>query len=518
MINNGKIAAIDVGTNSFHLIVVEPRENGSFEIVDQAREVVRLGEGNKGDIKKIKAAPFERGVNTLKNFKGIADSHNAAIRAIATSAVREAENRAEFVAEVKESSGIEIEIVNGIEEARLIYLGVSKAIHLKNKTAFCFDIGGGSTEFIFGRKEIILYSMSLKLGAVRLTQMFFPDGTVTEQNVKHCADWIEGILQPVVRESGHIIFDEAVASSGTGLAAASMIYMKRKQTEAFKVNLNNFVLSASELFDLREELLAMKTTSERKKILGQEAKRADIIPAGIILLTEIVKHFGIKKLKVSSYALREGIVLDTMNKFGLFGDGERNRNIREAGVKALSEKCNYDRKHCFHTAVLAEQLFYHLKSLHGLSDKYLSYLIYAAQLHDIGYHISHSRHHLHSLYIIKNSELLGFNETEKLLIANIARYHRKSAPKLSHQDFTALPEGKQLAVKKLAAILRIADSFDRTHTQKVKNLGVKIEEQNILIIPQIENADLSIELWNVERRKSMFEEVFGKKLKVVVEV
>ncbi|MCK5086967.1 MAG: hypothetical protein KAQ90_05570, partial [Melioribacteraceae bacterium] len=187
-----KIAAIDIGTNSFHLIVVRLSGSGNFEIIDREKEVIRLGEGNVGDIKEIKPEPAKRAINTLNRFKGIADSHDAKIRAVATSAVREAFNRDDFLNEVYEKTGIEIEVVSGLEEARLIYLGMLKAVPVFEKKSFCLDIGGGSTEFILGKKGKIIYANSLKLGAVRLSQQFFPDYKLTKDRIDICRRWIEG--------------------------------------------------------------------------------------------------------------------------------------------------------------------------------------------------------------------------------------------------------------------------------------------------------------------------------------
>ncbi len=178
------LAAIDVGTNSFHLIVVKVKEDGNFEIIDREKEVIRLGEGSSGDIKVIKDEAVERAISTLKKFKGIADSHNAPVRAVATSAVREAQNKNEFIEKVLKQTGVEIEVVSGQEEARLIYLGALAAVPIYNKKALVIDIGGGSTEFIIGRRGDSKFSISLKIGAVRLTQKFFPKNEITKVGIR----------------------------------------------------------------------------------------------------------------------------------------------------------------------------------------------------------------------------------------------------------------------------------------------------------------------------------------------
>lgn len=424
-----KLAAIDIGTNSFHLIVVEVKENGSFEIVDREKEVIRLSEGSSGDIKLIKPEAVERAIVTLKRFKGIADSHSAKIRAVATSAVRESLNKIEFLKDVYYKTGIEIEVVSGIEEARLIYLGMLKAVPIYDKKVLCIDIGGGSTEFIIGEKGKILFSISLKLGAVRLSQKFFPDYKLTKDNINECRHWIDGEIFPVIRELKNHKIEHFIGSSGTIMSVGLMISALKKETFKENMILNNYEFFKDEFTAIENEVLNNRTLKQRAKIKGLDEKRADIIPSGILILSEIINHFQIPSMIISGYALREGIVIDTIQKNDENYDEQGLTNIRLESVKNLAESCRFDKEHCEHVAELALQLFDQLYELHNLGHKEREYLDAASKLHDIGYHISHSQHHRHSMYIISNSELLGFNENEINIIANVARYHRKSHPK-----------------------------------------------------------------------------------------
>ena len=507
-----KLAAIDIGTNSFHLIVVEVKDNGSFEIVDREKEVIRLSEGSSGDIKFIKPEAVERAIVTLKRFKGIADSHSAKIRAVATSAVRESLNKIEFLKDVFYKTGIEIEVVSGIEEARLIYLGMLKAVPIYDKKVLCIDIGGGSTEFIIGEKGKILFSISLKLGAVRLSQKFFPDYKLTKENIEECRHWIDGEIFPVIRELKNHKIEHFIGSSGTIMSVGLMVSAAKK--EKFKENmiLNNYEFFKEEFNAVEKEVLNNKTLKQREKIKGLDEKRADIIPAGVLILSEIISHFQIPSMIISGYALREGIVIDTIQKSDENYDEQGLANIRSESVKNLAESCRFDKEHCEHVSELALQLFDQLNELHKLGHKEREYLDAASRLHDIGYHISHSQHHRHSMYIISNSELLGFNENEINIIANVARYHRKSHPKKTHNDFIELPAKSREVVEKLSAILRVADSFDRTHYKLVKKIKAEIKEQNVDLTLQISNGIPEIELWSLERRKALFEEIFSKKL------
>ncbi len=506
-------AAIDVGTNSFHLIVVRIKDDGNFEIIDREKEVIRLGEGSAGDIKEIKEDAIRRAVSTLKKFKGIADSHSAQIRAVATSAVREALNKNIFLERVLKQTGIEIEIVSGQEEARLIYLGVLKAVPIYNKKSLVIDIGGGSTEFILGKKGIPEFSVSVKLGAVRLSQKFFPDYELTKQRIKACEDWVEGEIFTISKKMKSMGFDICVGASGTIMAAGFMISAHRKNTELSSAYLNNFEFTAEELFEISKEVLKAKTVEKRKKIKALDEKRADIFPAGLIILSKIFELFELDKMTISGYALREGIVIDTIHKekegFTTLSD------IRKESVKHLMNTCNYDKEHCKHTSVLSLKLFEQLKPLLKLDENSKEYLEAAALLHDIGCHISHNNHHRHSYYIIKNSELLGFNENEIDMIANIARYHRKSHPKETHREFSTLPEKSRLTILKLSSILRIADAFDRTHSKIITDIHANITNNKVELSLKCKDGKIpDIELWNLERRKGLFEEIFGKKITI----
>ncbi|MBI9070346.1 MAG: Ppx/GppA family phosphatase [Melioribacteraceae bacterium] len=506
---NKKIAAVDIGTNSFHLIVVELKEDGNFSIVDREREVIRLSEGSKGDIKKICSSAEYRAIETLKRFKNIADSHNASLRAVATSAVRESLNKIEFINRVFEAADVKIEVISGYEEARLIYLGILKAVPCYHKKTLCIDIGGGSTEFLLGINGSTIFANSLKLGAVRLTERFFPDYIVTDERIKECRNWVKGELIPIQRDLLKNGFDIVVGSSGTIQAAASMI-SSLKKTEEEKIPLfNNYKFSLKELKNVSNLILKKSTKEERLKIKGLDQKRADIIPAGIVLLATIFEVLEIKKITVSDYALREGIIIDTIQKTG-FADSPKLYDIRLNSVNQLAESCRFDKKHCIYVAELALSLFSQLSSIHQLDKNCGEYLESAAKLHDIGFHISHSQHHKHSQYFIRNSELLGYNNTEIYIIANVARYHRKSHPQNKHTDFAILSEDNQQIVKKLSGILRIADSLDRSHKQNIKNISCNVNDERVVIKAEYEGDYPDVEVWSLERKKLLFEEVFGK--------
>jgi exopolyphosphatase/guanosine-5'-triphosphate,3'-diphosphate pyrophosphatase len=309
---NKCIAAIDMGTNSFHLIIVQVKNDGSFKIIDREREVIRLGSHKGKEFTWISEGEMEKAADVLKDFAKIAQFYKADVRAIATSAIREAKNKSEFIDRVLEETGINVEAVDGKTEAELIYLGVQHALDIRDKRILCVDIGGGSTEILLGENGISEFAESLKIGAVRLSKMFFPDYHLTLSGIDMCRQYIKDKLQTNSNIHPNHNFEIAIGSSGTIVAAASIISFRR--TEKFKKSMNGFEFSDEELFDLTTDVLKCESPVDRLFIEGMEIKRADIIPAGLLILSEVFKKFRLKKMTVSENALREGIIIDTIMK------------------------------------------------------------------------------------------------------------------------------------------------------------------------------------------------------------
>jgi exopolyphosphatase / guanosine-5'-triphosphate,3'-diphosphate pyrophosphatase len=513
---NNRLAAIDIGTNSFHLIIVDIDENtGNFKILGREREIVRLGSGTS-DMKYLKTEAIERGVQALKRFKGLADSADAKIRAIATSAVREAINKNDFISRVKKEIGVRIELASGFEEARYIYLGILQALPVYDKRILLIDIGGGSTEFLIGHKKEIQYDNSLKLGAIRLTARFFKDDKIDSKDVKDCRKFIRGTMNPVTRQIKNINFDSAVGSSGTILNIANIINISKGGSPDLK--LNNFIFNREELNGVIEKIIESKNVKQISKIPGLDPTRADIILAGSLILEQIFKELKLKEMVISEYALREGIIYDTIeNKFKT-GKKDHLQSIRYRSVIKIAENFKYEPEHSLHVTMLALKMFDQTRQLHMLSYSDREYLEAASILHEVGCFVSHSQHHRHSYYLIRNSELLGFTENEKEIIANIARYHRKSHPKLKHTDYVKLSPDDQTLVNKLAAMLRIADGLDRTHSSSVSGIKIEIAGKDVIMKLEKKAADetLELEIWGAESKKLLFEETFGVKVKFEV--
>lgn len=311
-LQNNFVAAIDMGTNSFHLIIAKIKENGTFKIVDREKEICRLGSHKGENLSLISKEEEKLAVQILKRFKDLAETYSAPIRAVATSAVRESLNKEDFIAEVLNETGIEIEVIDGIKEAKLIYTGVRKSNDFNNKKILSVDIGGGSTEIVLGKGKEIVFVGSVKIGAVRLSKMFFPDYITNSENINECDKYVKKQFN----ENKDLVFsknfDLSVGTSGTIQAIASIIRGKNKKSK--EKSLKGFVFNNEEYKNASDKILAAATVDERLELKGMESKRADIIPAGVIILNNVFEIFNINEMMISDFALREGIIIDSIKK------------------------------------------------------------------------------------------------------------------------------------------------------------------------------------------------------------
>jgi exopolyphosphatase/guanosine-5'-triphosphate,3'-diphosphate pyrophosphatase len=501
------LAAIDIGTNSIHLVVARFSDTGKrFEVVEREREMVRLGSSG-GDMRELEPEAVERALAALARFRQVAEVHGARVRAVATSAVREAENRDELIGRARSEAGVEVEVVSGVEEARLIHLGVLHAVPVYDQQLLLVDIGGGSTELLVGKQGEILTARSLKLGAIRLTTRFFDGDLVHPGAVDACRRHIRATLAPVVRDVRRLGFEVAVGSSGTVAALCSMAAARRDQ--AAPRTYNGFTLAAGELTAAVADITAAPGAKERAKLAGLDSGRADIILAGALILDEVVAALDIDELTYSDFALREGVLADTWRRTH-GGSLHHLSDLRRRSVLHLAELMDEDPDHSAQVARLALALFDGLAPRHGLGDAARELLEAAALLSNVGLFISHAQHHKHSYYVIRSTEhLLGFTDREIELIALIARYHRKSEPKAKHPEFAALDADDQHAVACCAAILRIAIGLDRNHASRVRDVRLRDAGDRALVIEVVPDgdADVSLELFAAAQRRDLLESV-----------
>lgn len=516
-----RLAAIDIGTNSIHMIIVELRPDLSFHTIDRAKDMIRIGDGSI-TTKLLSKEAMDKGAESLIKFKKLAELKGVDaehIIAIATSAVREARNGGDFMQMIETTVGIKTRIISGEEEARLIYLAVRRAVDISTRKALMIDVGGGSVEFIVGDARKPYLMESKKLGVARMTERFVTTDPISMKERRELEQHFYDELRPVVKKATDIGYEFAIASSGTAENIAAMIEAEKNRLPADlqPETLNHYTLSREEFREFFERVIRMKS-SQRKTLVGLDVKRSDLIVPGLILFDVMMKLFGINELVISEFALREGIVIDYLSKhsdeFRMLNDYP---DLRRRSVMELANRCQWDEPRSIHVATMALKLFDELSPLHGLGKKERELLEYAAFLHNIGYFISPSNHHKHSYYLIANGELKGFHPDEVHIVANVARYHRKSLPKNEHPNYNFLSVHNKHIVRVLAALLRVADGLDRSHTQNVRSLKVKTTPAKVEL--RVKTAfDAEIEIWGAERKGDLLREVFGRELSVRNEV
>lgn len=494
-------AAIDIGTNSIHLLVARVESDGGFTVLTTEKESVRLGHG-PGEIRSLEPAAIERGLAALRRFKAIADSHEATIDAVATSAVREADNGRSFVLRASAELDIDVDVISGIEEARLIHLGVLQALPVFDRQMLLVDIGGGSTEMLIGKSGGVVAARSVKLGHLRLTNRFFPNGEIIDDAVEQCRAFVRSYLVPIVGALKPHGFDIAVGSSGTAAAIGEIIQV-RNEGDKGSPGLD-MVIDRAELEATIDELTQWPTAHERaKSVGGLSSRRADVIVGGALLLAEIFAAFDIESMTTSPYALREGVLLD--RAAGVVDGVNRLADLRRDSLLRMADAFEEDRSHVQHATDLSLELFDQLAAWHGLAVADRELLEAAGLLHNVGLFVSHASHHLHSEYIIRNSDrLVGYTEAEIKVIAQVARYHRRSGPKPTHRRFVALDEATQSRVVWMAGMLRVAIALDRTRGGVVSGVRCSVDDEAITIDCVVENGhDAAVEIFQANNRSNL---------------
>lgn len=502
------IAALDIGTNSFHMVVARALETG-FEVITREKETVRLGRG-ADEMRMLAPEAIERGIACLARMRQVADSHDAEIRAVATSAVREAKNRDEFIKRARREAGIDVRVISGVEEARLIHLGALHGVGIDDQAMFLCDIGGGSTEIVVGTDDEELLARSFKIGAVRLTDRFFTSETLHPSAVSSCRTFVRSAFMNIRTEVADLGFEFAVASSGTAEAIARMIAGTNNQPKSF----NKFEMASTEITRIVDELAALPTVADRVATFGLERNRAEIILAGGIILESIAEVFGIDKFLFSDYALREGLLIDELHKLGRGPASDGDAAMRS--VRLLAERCDDRPDHSEHVARIALEMFDQLHNELDVEVESRRLLEAAALLANVGVVVSHSKHHLHSYYVIRNSELVGLTDREIELIAQIARYHRKGLPKMEHAEFAALSADDQHLVRSLAGILRVAIGLDRTQDGRVKKVTTKLGDDALEIhFTTSKSKDGDLNAYAATERRALLSEVLNRRVKIV---
>ena len=506
-----RLAAIDIGTNSVHMIVVRVRPDLSFEVTDREKAMVRLGAGGL-DGRALTSEAMTAALQALSKFKRIAESHRVdQILAAATSATREARNGGEFLARIERETGIRPRVISGVEEARLIHQAAVYGVDVGGRRAVVIDIGGGSVEITLGTTTSVQLARSFKIGAIRLTERLVGSDPLSERDERRI---VKHILGEVDRYCDQIVtagFDRVIGTSGTILSIGAVAATAARGTPPSE--LRNLHISAKQIRRVRKAVVGLDL-EHRLGMPGLDPRRADLIVAGSVLLDTILRRLGAEELTLCDLALREGLVLDYIRRNRRqIAQIDNIPDVRRRSTLELAERCSYYPEHSNQVARLALAVFDQTRGIHGLTEREREWLEYAALLHDIGGHISYSGHHKHSYYLIKNGDLRGFHPDEIEVMALVARYHRRGTPKRSHDEYAQLPASLRRTVKTLASILRVAESLDRSHAQPIS--GIEVHDRGKEILVSLHSAgDAELELWATSRHLEPFEEVVRKPVRL----
>jgi len=487
------IAAIDVGANAVRLEIARGFSDGSIESVHQERDPVRPGEG-LFQTGTIPTAVVDRVVGVLRRYAIICKRHQARVRAVGTSALREAKNRDDIIRRVKREAGLELEAISGKEEARLMCLGVLSGRPPKPRS-LCLDIGGGSTEVAGAIGEQPSKLWSVAIGSVRLTETFKSHGEVSPKQLRLLREFareaVADSLPPGIRGFPRV----ALGSSGS---IRAIIASAAAEGTAH---------ATAEQISRAVEKLARMDPDERHKRF--EARRADVIVAGAVILEALAHHLSLHAVTAVDRGLRHGVLVDLVRR--RFRDADDSSLIDAA--RTMGRRFFFDESHAMQVARLAMALFDQLAGLHRLPLAVRSYLEVAAVLHDIGHSVSYQKHHRHTEYLIRNGDIPGLADRERDIVARIARLHRRSPPDLHHPAMEGLSPGEARYVRKLATLLRVADALDRSHAQPIGHLRADVAAGKV-VLRLSTRGPADLELWDVGHEAQLFHKVFATRLAV----
>lgn len=515
------LAAIDVGTNSIHMVVVRIQPSlPAFTIIAKDKTTVRLGDRDR-QTGNLTEAAMQRALEALKRCQEISKSLNVEqVMAVATSAVREAPNGRAFLQRVETELGLWINLISGPEEARRIYLGVLSGMEFNSQPHIIIDIGGGSTELILGDGQEPRSLSSTKVGAVRLTTERVTTDPISNIEFQSLQAYIRGMLERSIEDlQAHLRPGERPRLVGTsGTIETLAILHAREKLGVVPSPLHGHSLTLKELREVVNRLRRLNY-AERVQIPGMSDRRAEIILAGALILQEAMTLLEMDSIVICERSLREGVIVDWMLTHGLIEDRLRYQSsIRQRSVLKTAQKYRVNLDHSERVAKFALSLFDQTRGvLHNWGDEERDLLWAAAILHNCGHHISHSDHHKHSYYLIRHSDLLGYTETEIETIANLARYHRKSAPKKKHESYRSLTSKQhRRVVDHLSAFLRVAVALDRRQIGAIQAITgqhhPELGEFHLFLQPSQPGDDCTLELWSLEYKKTSFEAEFGLRL------
>lgn len=507
------IAALDLGSNSFHLVIVRARPDRSFQILHSEKHMLRLGEevARTGFISKESLLGASK---VIAGFKELAATFEVdEFVAVGTAALREAENSLAATEFLREQSGIKVSVISGHREAELIYHAIRSSMNLGSHPVLAADLGGGSLELMVGDQRQLYTGVSIPIGVGKLKTRFSASDPATKAQVSEITNYIDGWARAPLLRAMEFVPQRLIVSSGTLTAlvraASSSLKKAPPQTSGQPVT-----VSVGELTSFWNEMIKSGPDT-RAKLPTVEAKRNDLLPYGWFVLSYILSLVEVTEVSTSPWALREGIVLDKLESVRDFEFSFGPDELRSGSVRFLVEKYLSDTSHVEKVRDLALYLFDTLEELHKLSMQDRELLGFAAYMHDIGESISLDDHDRHSAYLLEAVRLKGFTGEEIGLMSSLLRFHRKGTPKpADHEAFAALSPRWRDKVLTLLAILRVADGLDRSHQGAVREIVIEIRSTRVLLVLRGEN-DLSLEINGLRKKKELFEQIFNKSIEVV---
>ena len=501
-----RYAAIDIGSNSLRMEAAEVTSSEPPQILVSERAVTRLGLSvfRTG---RISAEAMDTVCGLLATMAQQYKKLNVVgVRAVATSAVRDASNQKDFLTRASQAIGTGVEIISGQEEARLIHLGVQSRWPHPSQRVLIVDIGGGSAEIILSEKGHVAQAFSKPLGALRLTELFLKADPPREIEIHRLEQYIHERLAAAVTRVGDEKVDRVIATAATASAVVSAVNQipRAKRDSADRVR-----ASSSQLRKLYEDL-CRSSLEQRRKIAGIGPRRAEIIIPGTAVLLSILQSLNLPSLYYCAAGVRDGIIADLHARGAGRELAQLNRDQREI-VEAMTTKYGVSLRHARKVARLTNDLFRGLQPLHNLPAQYGRLLEAAAYLHDVGHYVNDTSHHKHSYYLVLNSDMPGFDAKERELVANLCRYHRKAMPTADHANLQPLDAETRRVVTMLSPLLRLADNLDRGHGQRVRSIECTLRNGEVILELQ-SDKDVGLEAWAAERNGEMFRQVYERPL------
>jgi exopolyphosphatase / guanosine-5'-triphosphate,3'-diphosphate pyrophosphatase len=505
-----RLAAIDIGSNSIRQIIADVSSDGQIRVLDEMKAAPRLGTGVDSS-GLLAEDPMRQALEALERMATLAQQYGATrVEAVATSAVRDAANGRQFLDLVRRQTGLRVRLLHGEDEARLAFRSALAHFDLARGRSVVMDIGGGSLELAMSADGLLERLRSLPFGAIRVTEQFL-GLTPRRKHVKalreHVRDDI-GKALPLRDWRGA----QLICSGGTFTNLAG-IYLYRQGTTSAAGRVQGTRVPREELEHIID-LLQECTPEERTQVRGLNVGRSDIILGGLAVAAEVMARIDARDLVVSAYGIREGLLLESAHVTALPADpGE----ARERSVRTFAERCHYEAPHAQHVQRLALQLYDAVGPRLGCVPQDRQVLADAALLHDVGYHINYDKHHKHSYHLILHADLLGMSPVEQVIVANVARYHRGAPPRRKHANFGRLDRTTRERIVRLAAILRVADGFDRGHVGGVQKVKVRWSDRALRLtaVPDPRARVLRLELWGASRKSALLSELVGIPVEIV---